>query len=135
MKRKSIILVLVMAALLLLSGCSSNYSFTQTADETKIKISAKKDATGESLWFSVPDGYAVEVTTSLDSGKVQLEFVEVAVSVIDGDEDVTTLDVVKSITVSGSDKVTVELPVNDYVIWVTAVENSKGTIETKVVRK
>ncbi len=132
MKKTAILCCLILAMTMVLTGCSSNFTFTSVFGKTTIEIKddeGGKDA--ESDYFSVGKGKVLVVESSLEEGQAQIDFVEAEVYAHENDDpaDVILGDTVETITVGPGDRQTVSLEKGDYVMHVTAIGKTSGKIQ------
>lgn len=122
----------------ILCGCSgARFMFTGTPDHQTIELNASDGDYAESDDFSVGKDRTTVISADLSSGSLQIEFAEAAVIMTDPDspEDVIIGNTVKTVTVSGKEEKTVDLPEGSYAMRVTASGTVKGKIEIGFVKK
>lgn len=136
MKRiKTVGLVLLMTALLL-SACGG-FSFVVTTTGKKVTVEAKGPKEGDfvdSEPVTIGRGRVAAIESSLDKGKMKIEFVEVTVFESDDVDEPDTViegDVAYTVTVSASDKQTLELEEGEYIIRCTAEGSPNGKVEIR----
>ena len=132
---RKITLIVLMVVMMLFTGCGGfKYSFTMVGDNTKIEVNAKDGDYAESSYFSVGRNSQITVEPQLDKGSMKIEFAEATVFMTDSDSsnDVIIGNVVTTVTVKDKEKAVVTLPEGDYVLLVTAIGSTKGTVEIKV---
>ena len=136
-KRSALVLALLMAAVLLLAGCSSTYSVSTTGRKSTIKVEKAEDgAEGESLEFSVGKDETAVVQSSLDKGQLKIDFVEVTIFKHDKEPDeIIYGGVSQTITVGKGDKVDVSLNAGDYVMRFKSVGETNGTVVVELQKK
>ncbi len=137
MKKGYVLIAVLLAAALLLTGCKASFVISGTGTKSTIDVkNAENDAYGESSVMSVGNGRVAVVESALDKGKLQIDFVEVAVFHHDDEPDETmTLDTVASVTVGPGEKTEVEIPSGDYVLQVTTVGQTNGKVTVEFVKK
>lgn len=138
MKKKRLIVVLLVAFLAVtLSGCNSKLSITQTGSTAK--ISCKGASSGsmiDSQEYSVGKDRVVTIESSLDSGSLQIEFVQIYIPYSeDNDDNWVELGTVATVTVGPGAKENVELPADDYILRVTTIGETTGTVKVSVNKK
>jgi len=136
MKKKNFWIILLTAGMLFLAGCGG-FTFTQIGTDTTIKADAKDGDSGDTGYFTVGPNCKAVITPELTSGSLEIEFVDCVVwpGETPSDDDVTKLDTVVSVVVSGTNPASVALPAGDYIIRVTAKGQAKGTVECEIVHE
>lgn len=136
MKRiKTVGLVLLMTALLL-SACGG-FSFIVTTTGKKVTVEAKSPKEGDfvdSEPVKIGRGRVAAIESSLDKGKMKIEFVEVTVFDSDDVDEPDTViegDVAYTVTVGASDKQTLELEEGEYILRCTAEGKPNGKVEIR----
>lgn len=134
---KKYICLLLLALGLLLTGCGkASFDITQFGDNISIKANAQDGKTAETSYFTVGKNEVVTVSSSLTGGKLQIEFVETFISYhSDSPDEVVPVRTVKTITVTPDYSTTVELDSGDYVLWLTAIGQTTGTVTVKVEKQ
>ena len=134
--KKRIIITVIMIISLLLTGCGkTDFDLTRIGDNTTIKVNNTTEGKStDTDYFSVGRNEHVAIECSLDKGSLTMEFIEVTVFInLDGGpDDVIENKSVKTITVTGTDTTTVDLDRGDYIIRITAVGNTNGTVKVNV---
>ncbi|MBQ1505343.1 MAG: hypothetical protein IIZ48_01075 [Erysipelotrichales bacterium] len=133
---KKLLAVFMVLAVMLLAGCGS-YTFTQVGTDITIKADAKDGDSGDTEYFTVGPGCKAVVTPSLTSGSLEIEYVDCVVwpGENPSDDDITKLDTVVSVTVSGNKVSEIPVPAGDYIIRVTAKGQTKGTVKCEIVHE
>lgn len=136
MKKRVILFAVLLAAALLLTACSANYVISGSGSKTTVKINAKDGAFAETSDFSVGKDSVAVVEPNLSKGKIQIDFVEVAVFHHDKEPDeIIYGNVVASVTVEGTEKKEVELGANEYVMQLNAIGESSGSLVVNINKK
>ena len=138
--RKSVLFFFsVLICSLLLCGCGKvfNYDITTVLDKTTIKVlDAGDNAYGESSPIEVGKNRVLQIESALEKGKLKIDFAEVtAVGSSDTSDDYIVGDVVESITLSPQDKMELSLESGDYLLQMTTIGETKGTITIEIVKK
>ena len=131
-------LLVILLALVMLAGCgSAKFTFTTSSDNTRIEVNTGDGETAETPYFYVGNNREVVIEADLSSGQLEIDFAEATVfdSDPDAQPEVIVGIIVKSVTVSGNDKVTIELPQSYYVMELKTVGETKGTVKVNVVKK
>ena len=135
MKKTVILFVLTLVLAVLLAGCGAfSLSFTTLGGNTTIEVNDVEDGTaGESNWFSVSKGKTVVIESSLEKGKLKIDFAEATVfHHADEPEDVIVGDVAASVTVGAGEREELSVEPGDYVLQVTAVGKTNGKVAVRL---
>ena len=131
----TVCIVLIVA---LLASCAS-VSFVVTTAGNKIKVKVEKPDDGayvETESFSFGKDQVVSVTSDLEEGELQIEFVEATVfKYADQTEDVILGDTAVSVTVGPDEDTEFDLSKGDYVIRITAVGSPDGKAWIEIEKK
>ena len=121
----------------LLYGCGGiTFSITSAGNKTAVKINKAPDGkTAESGPITVGRNMAVTVDSSLDKGKVQIDFVQV-INIAKPEEtaDYVPTGVVITVTVSADDHKVINLDEGEYLLDYTAIGETNGTLNIDVVK-
>ena len=137
MKRRIAVIAILLALAMILTACKGGFVISGTNSKLTIKIEdAKNDAYAESQDFSVGKNKAASVTSSLEKGKLKIDFVEVVVTKDDKDnEQIDYFGTKATVTVGPGETQKVEIPNGDYVMQLTAVGETTGTVVVEIVDK
>ena len=126
--------VCVFLALLVLSGCSSTYTTTAIGRNTKIEVKEAADgAEGESFPIEVGNGEKLVFTSTLESGQLKIDIVEVMnTAPSDEPDDYVYFDSVETVTLGPGDTKEASVPAGEYVLQFTAIGDTSGTIEVTI---
>ena len=131
MTKRLLLLAAVLAAALLLNGCDGvSYDITTFGSKTTVQVNDVGDgADAESIPLSVGKNRHATVTSELNKGQLQIDFVEVTVFAREGEADeVIYGDTAASVTVAPGGAETVPLDKGDYVARFTAIGETGGTV-------
>ncbi len=134
MKRTGILFTVMMVMVSLISACSSaRFTFSGTGTAVRIEVNAPDGSYAESFDFSVGKNRYLVITPDLSEGELQIEFAE-AIIITDPDSasQVSPGEVKRIVNVSGTEEITLTLPRNDYVMLVTAIGDTKGTVQLEI---
>ena len=135
MKKIRIIMNLLSLVALLLSGCGgAKLDITSSSKNAKIKINDAEDGTfAEISTMSVSSGKTVHIESSLNKGKLKIEFCE-AIEVSSGDEpdEYVAGAIVETVEVGPGDSIDVALTPARYVVQLTTVGQSEGTVQINI---
>ncbi|MBQ6539955.1 MAG: hypothetical protein IJL71_02905 [Oscillospiraceae bacterium] len=136
MKKARFMCLIVLAAALLLTGCSGfTMSVTTSGSKTTIKVNNAADGDSmETNPSSVGKGRVCVVESSLDKGELRIDFAEAHVFSYE-DDDYTVGDVVKSVTVGPGDREEFDLEKGDYVLQITSVGDTNGKVTVNFEKK
>lgn len=128
--KKRIIITLLAIITLLFTGCNKfSYEMTILGNKITIKATAEDEKTANTDYFSVGKNQHAVVEASLDKGTLNMEFIRVTVfSYSEGPDDIVEHEVVATVKVTGTDRTTLDLEKGDYIIRVTAVGATEGTV-------
>ena len=135
MKRKAILIMIILATVLLFSGCGKiTFDMTSSNDWVTVKINKAKDGdTAETPNFEVGKNRVTVIESSLASGSVKIEFVSVDVFYNEkGPDDVIPIETVETVTVGVNEKKEITLPQNEYIMQLTTIGETEGTIKVTV---
>lgn len=125
--------------LFLMTGCSGfKMSFTTTGNNTTIEVKSADDGyTAESPDFSVGSGRAAVITSSLEEGKLKIDFMQVTIfhNEDNSPDDVIYGDIAETITIGPGDKQTIALPASDYIMQVTVVGKTSGKVTVNIEKQ
>ncbi|MBQ6333816.1 MAG: hypothetical protein IJI46_01935 [Erysipelotrichaceae bacterium] len=131
--RKAIILALL--SVLLLSGCGgAKMDITSSSSKAKIKINDAEDGTyAEISTMSVNKNKTVHIESSLNKGKLKIEFAEAIKTSGSGESDEYVGGaVLETAEVGPGDSLDLSLANGDYVVQLTCVGQSDGTVEINI---
>ena len=136
MKKLGFICIITLALSIVLLGCDGvSFTFTSFGGNTKIEVNNASDgAEGESQPISVGKDRSIVVKSSLDKGRLQIDFVEAIVfpATEDETEEIILGDVASSVEVASGGEATVSLERGDYVLQVKAIGETSGTVTLSV---
>ena len=130
--------VCIAVMIALLAGCASvSFVVTTAGNKVSVKVDDPDDgAYVETESFSFGKDQVVSVTSSLEDGELQIEFIEATVfTYADQTEDVTLGDTAVSVTVGPDDETEFDLPKGDYVIRVTASGSPSGKARIEIEKQ
>ncbi len=136
MKKIKFIYLVMMVLVLFTGGCTAgNYVFSGGMGKHKIEVHATDGAYGESYDFAVGRNQKVVLKPDLSEGELQIDFAPATVIMTDPDtpEDVIIGEVLETVKVSGKEEVSVVLPEDSYVMEITSIGASKGTVNIEIV--
>ena len=133
MKKSRLLIVasLVLTMAFMLIACSgSNYSFTQVGNKLTISAAATDGAEQEYEAIEVAKGSTVNITSALETGELEIEFVEALNTKTDEDEDdaYVLFDTAATVTVGPESTEAVTLPQGEYVLEIEAKGETKGDV-------
>ena len=135
MKKIRITIILLSLIGLLLSGCAgAKFSITSSSKNAKIQINDVEDGTfAEISDMYVSSGKTVHVESSLNKGKLKIEFCE-AIDVSTGDEadEYVAGAVMDMVEVGPGETKEVALDVGRYVLQLTTVGQTDGTVQINI---
>ncbi len=134
MKKASFALAALLAAALLLVGCSAAFTITSAGNKITIEANNVEDgATAETNPYSVGKGKAAYVDSSLESGRLKIDFAEATVfRDSESADEVIVGDVVASVTVGPGEHSELPLERGDYVLQITAVGSTGGKVTVNI---
>ena len=135
MKKTRSILMRVLLAVLLLTGCGAiKFDTTTVFGKTTIKVNNAEDgATGESGAIIINKNQTMKIESALDSGSLEIAFCDaVDVSIDDEDETYEAGEIITTVTIGPDETVEVPLSAGIYIMQYTAVGTTNGTITAAV---
>lgn len=135
MKKIRIIITLFSLIALLLSGCGGvKFDITSSSKNAKIKINDVDDGEFAEIGdMSVSGGKKAHIESSLNSGKLKIEFCEaVLVSSADEKDEFIAGAILKTVEVGPGENIDVDLDPARYYVQVTAIGKTGGTVEIKI---
>lgn len=129
--REIIISALVLAMVFMMTACSGgNYSFTQSGDKLTISVTATDGAEQEYEAIEVGKDCTVNITSALEKGELEIEFVEAVNTKTDEDEDdnYALFDTAATVTVGPESTSAVTLPEGEYVLEIAAKGETNGDV-------
>lgn len=133
--KKRIIITALMIITLLVTGCGKvSFEFTRIGDNTTIKATAADGKTADTEYFTVGKDEQVTIDASLEKGALSLEFISVDVFIQSDNspDDIIETGTVKTLKISGNDKATLDFDKGNYIIRITAVGDTEGTVKVTV---
>ena len=133
--KKRIIISLLLIMSLAIAGCGKlDFELTRIGDNTTIKATTTDGKTTDSEYFSVGKNEHVTVESSLEKGALSLEFISVDVFIHSDDspDDIIETGTVKTLNISGHDSATIDLDKGNYIMRITAVGTTEGTVKVSV---
>ena len=134
MKKIKAILVMTLT-ILLLSGCGAvKFNITSSSKNANIKISDVEDGTyAEISTMTVSGGKTVHIDSSLNKGKLKIEFAEaIEVSSADEEDEFVAGNIVETVEVGPGEKLDVSIDPGRYVVQLTTVGQTEGTVEINI---
>ena len=130
MKKMKIAIPMILIACLLLVGCAgAAFTITSIGNKSTIEANNAEDgSTAESGSFSVAEGKTACVESSLEKGKLKIDFAQATVYMEHETERTIVGDVVASETVGPGGSRELSLPQGDYVKLITAVGSTSGKV-------
>ena len=124
---------------LLICGCGKvfHYEITSSPSKTTVKVMNASDGTyGESDAILVYENRILKVDSSLNKGKLQIDFAG-AVNTAGPDEsdDYIITGVVETVTVGPGEQATVTLEPGEYILQLTAIGDTEGTVTITIEKK
>lgn len=136
MKKARIAITLLSLIALLLSGCGGkiNFEITASSKNAKIKINdAEEGAFAEIGTMTVNSGKKVHIESSLNSGKVKIEFCEAVKTSAAGEtEEFVAGAILETAEIIPGENIELELDPDRYFVQLTTIEQSEGTVEIKI---
>ena len=134
MKKMKIAIPMILIACLLLVGCAgAAFTISSAGNRTTIEANNAEDgSTAESGSFSVGKGKTACVESSLEKGKLKIDFAQATVYMEHETERTIVGDVVASETVGPGDSREFSLPQGDYVMLLTAVGSTSGKVTVNI---
>ena len=137
MKIKRFVCIILTLSVLLLAGCEgATFSITGVGNKTTVEVNNAEDGDlSETQHFSVGKNRNAKIDSSLDKGMLQIDFVEVTVySHNDSSEDVIPGDIVLSVKVGPDESQDLPLDAGDYILQLTAIGDTNGTVVIDIVK-
>ena len=133
MKKRKIAISVILIVGLLLSGCAgAAFTISSAGNRSTIEANNAADgATAQSGSFSVGKGKTAHVESSLEKGKLRIDFARATVTIEHETERTIVGDVVAGETVGPGDVRELPLPQGDYVMLVTAVGSTSGRVTVR----
>ncbi len=124
---------------ILICGCGKvfHYEISSTPSKTTVKVMNASDGDyGESDAILVYENRILNINSSLEEGKLQIDFAG-AVNTAGPDEtdDYIIGEVVETVTVGPGEKASVALEPGEYILQLTAIGNTKGTVTIDIEKK
>ncbi|MBO4919759.1 MAG: hypothetical protein J5365_06340 [Erysipelotrichaceae bacterium] len=135
MKKTRITLILAMLFMLLLSGCGAvKFEINSSSKKASIKISDVEDGTyAEISTMTVSGGKTVHIDSSLNKGKLKIEFAEaILVSSADEVDEYVAGNIVETVEVGPGENLEVTIDPGRYVVQLTTVGQTEGTVEINI---
>ncbi len=137
MKINRFICILLMLSVLLFAGCEGvTFSITGVGSKTTVEVKNAEDGDlSETQYFSAGKNRSAQIDSSLDKGMLQIDFVEVTVyHNNDNSEDVIPGDIVSSVKVGPDESQRLPLEAGDYIMQLTAIGDTNGTVVIDIVK-
>ncbi|MBQ6560378.1 MAG: hypothetical protein IJL85_06070 [Erysipelotrichaceae bacterium] len=135
MKRIRITMILLSLIALLLSGCGgAKFDITSSSKNAKIKINDVEDGTyAEISTMSVSKGKTVHVESSLNKGKLKIEFCE-AIDISTGDEpnEYVAGAIIETVEIGPGETLEVSLDSGEYLLQLTTIGQTEGTVQINI---
>ena len=134
MKKIKAILVMTLT-ILLLSGCGAvKFNITSSSKKANIKISDVEDGTyAEISTMTVSGGKTVHIESSLNKGKLKIEFAEaIEVSSADEEDEFVAGNIVETVEVGPGENIELSIDPGRYVVQLTTVGQTEGTVEINI---
>ena len=133
MRKTFSICLILLLSIIMLSGCHNmTFDITRVGNNSTVKIhEAQNDDFAITDYFSVGKNQIVVVESQLTSGQLKIEFREAVVT----SDDVYERDIVATVIVSGSERTEVPLGKGNYIMWLTSVGTTDGTVKITVEKK
>ena len=133
--RKACMICTLLAVIVLTAGCDKfTFDITTTGTNSKIKINKADDGDyAETNWFSIGKGRVAVIESSLDEGELQIDFAEVVISIHEDSSDEVFVDhIEESVTVKPGEKKEIPLEPGDYILQLTAIGTTNGTVTVNI---
>ncbi len=133
--KKRIIISLLLIISLVIAGCGKvSFELTRIGDNTTIKATAADGKTADTEYFTVGKDEKVTIDASLEKGALSLEFISVDVFIQSDNspDDIIETGTVITLKISGNDKATLHFEKGNYIIRITAVGTTEGTVKVNV---
>jgi hypothetical protein len=135
MKKTKIAIPMILIIALMLAGCSFG-AFTVVSGGKNTTITANNAEDGQTMDappIYVGKGKTVKVESSLDKGRLQIDFAEATViSYTDEPDEITVWGVTESVTVGAGDSTSLSLPQSDYVLQLKAIGTTNGKVSITI---
>ena len=129
MKKMKIAIPMILIACLLVGCAGATFTITSAGNNSTIEVNNAEDgSTAESGSFSVGKGKTACVESSLEKGKLKIDFAQATVYMEHETERTIVGDVVASETVGPGGSRELALPQGDYVMLITAVGSTSGKV-------
>lgn len=133
MKKSGLLIVasLVLTMAFMLIACSGgNYSFTQVGNKLTISAAATDGAEQEYEAIEVAKGSTVNITSALETGELEIEFVEALNTKTDEDDDdaYVLFDTAATVNIGPDSTESLQLEESDYVLEIKAIGETKGDV-------
>ena len=135
---RKLVSILLLTITMIFTGCSSfTFDITQTGSSTDVKINNAEDGKeAETSWFTVGKNRKAVIASSLDQGKVEIEFVEVEVfTYMDADDEVIPGDVIESVSIGMPGTIEVSIPSGDYIMRIKTIGSTSGSFTVRFEKK
>ena len=135
MKRIKLVLILAMLSVFLLSACGSvGININSSSSKAKIQINDVEDGSyAEISTMSVSGGKTVHIESSLNKGKLKIEFCEaIKVSAAGDSDEYVAGNIAKTVEVGPGENLDVTLDPGKYVLQLTTVGQSDGAVEINI---
>ena len=134
MKKMRIAIPVILIAGLLLAGCAgATFTISSAGNRTTIEANNAEDgSTAESGSFSVGKGKTACVESSLEKGKLKIDFAQATVIIEHETERTIVGDVVASETIGPGDSRELPLQQGDYVMRLTAIGSTSGKVTVNI---
>ena len=135
MKKIRIALIFLSLIALLLSGCGgAKMDITSSSSKAKIKINDAEDGTyAEISIMSVSKGKTAHVESSLNKGKLKIEFAEaIKISASGETDEFVAGNIAQTIEVGPGENLDLTLDPGKYVLQLTTVGQSDGTVQISI---
>ena len=135
---RKLVSILLLAITMIFTGCSSfTFDITQTGSSTDVKINNAEDGKeAETNWFTVGKNRKAVIASSLDQGKVGIEFVEVEVFThMDAEDEAIPGDVIESVSIGMPGTIEVSIPAGDYIMRIKTIGSTSGSFTVRFEKK
>ena len=135
MKKIRIILILLILSAFLLSGCGAvKFDITSSSSKARISIKDVEDGTyAEISTMTVSGGKTVHIDSSLNKGKLKIEFAEaIEVSSADEEDEFVAGNIVETVEVGPGENLEVTIDPGRYVVQLTTVGQTEGPVEINI---
>ena len=134
MKRIKTILILALSVLLL-SGCGAvKFEINSSSKKANIKINDVEDGTfAEISTMYVSNGKKVHIESSLNKGKLKIEFAEaIEVSSVDEEDEYVAGNIVETVEVGPGESLELSIDQGRYVVQLTTLGQTEGTVDINI---